>query len=321
MSYDKEMEIKEKLMTTLPGCANPGQCAEHQITKYDEAFPRDEVDPKDYIKIYLPSNEEERRKTLIDLEDNVGVIVRIKEGKAIIAPYKPVKSASEVGKFPPALLGTKEVCDSGIGYKCNCSKSKPAEKCNCYANLYNGTHFRDCPQFRGGEPAEPKKCTKSCNGKNYPECHKLSPPDYESWLNIENLKNGTYRESLKPKAPQPQVAGWEFNFLNWFYETHRYSEKSDITKNLVGYIQKLLQTAREDATKREYDRWADQPANKHDNKIKDLARSQVIDEAVALAEKWFCVSPENEDVKIPARSNNEAFEGFLKDVLQLKGQE
>lgn len=47
-----------------------------------------EVKASEDVEYPLPSDPEEQRKALIDLEDNVGVILRIEDDKAIVRPYK-----------------------------------------------------------------------------------------------------------------------------------------------------------------------------------------------------------------------------------------
>lgn len=41
------------------------------------------------IKFNIPKDPEDERRLLIDLENNVGVILRRENGKFIVTPYKP----------------------------------------------------------------------------------------------------------------------------------------------------------------------------------------------------------------------------------------
>lgn len=54
---------------------------------------------KDLVEYPLPEDPEAQRKALIDLEDNVGVIIEIKDDKAIVSPYKKDPALADLEKI------------------------------------------------------------------------------------------------------------------------------------------------------------------------------------------------------------------------------
>lgn len=104
---------------------------------------------------------------------------------------------------------------------------------------------------------------------------------------------------------EPKEAGWESEFEKEWGWLIREDRKDIFVDEIKSFISQVEKEAYERGKKEEENRWINQPANQHDERIKALARQEVLGEIIAMMENKLSTLSEQK-------------ESFYQDLQRMK---